>query len=101
MDTDELSKESCSGILLQAEKYHHDLTLQFGVLSHDCENEEEFIEASIGLIRELKMAEADEIEDVFFGEKQNLTKLYKALDKILANIEKVKTIPFKKRHFEF
>ena len=101
MDTDELSRETYSGILLEAERYNHDPTLQFGMLSYDCEDEEEFIKESIELIRELKEADSNEIEDIFFGQKQNRNKLNKALDRILNNIEKIKKIPMDKRHFDF
>ena len=31
MDTDELSKETYRAIIIEAEKFHHDLTLQFGL----------------------------------------------------------------------
>lgn len=31
MDTDELSNEAYQGIIIEAEKFDHDLTLQFGV----------------------------------------------------------------------
>jgi hypothetical protein len=41
MDTDDLSRDSYEGILIEAEKLVHDLTLQFGVLSGDCKNETE------------------------------------------------------------
>lgn len=39
MDTHDLSKESYQGILLEAEKLTHDLTLLYGVLSSECETE--------------------------------------------------------------
>ncbi len=101
MDTSDLSKETDDAILLEAEKFHHDLTLKFGLQSYECENEQEFIEKSVELIGEFKSADPWEIEDIFFGEKQNLPKLHKTLNKILDNINKVKKIPFEKRHFEF
>ncbi len=33
MDTDDLSKPTYNGIILECEKYNHDLTLQFGILA--------------------------------------------------------------------
>ena len=33
MDTDDLSNEAYQGIIIEAEKFNHDLTLQFGVLA--------------------------------------------------------------------
>ena len=53
MDTDDLSKESYNAILGEAESFHHDLTLQFGLLSYECSNEDEFLEESIRLITKL------------------------------------------------
>ena len=46
MDTDDLSKEAYQGIIIEAEKFNHDLTLQFGLLADDCEGEIEYIEKS-------------------------------------------------------
>ncbi len=43
MDTDDLSREVYDGILLEAEKLTHDLTLHYGLLSSDCKNESEYI----------------------------------------------------------
>ncbi len=39
MDTDELSIKAYKGILIEAEKLTHNLTLHYGVLAIDCENE--------------------------------------------------------------
>ena len=36
IDTDDLSDRTYKAILLEAEKFHHDLTLQFGLLSGEC-----------------------------------------------------------------
>ena len=35
MDTDELSNETYEAILVEAERFNHNLTLQLGVLSYD------------------------------------------------------------------
>ena len=99
MDTDELSKESYDGIILEAEKYSHDLTMHFGQLSYECENEQEFLNKSIELINELKNCDPGDITDIFFWEEQNISKLNKALDKILKNIAKINVIPMEKRLF--
>lgn len=42
MDTDDLSEEAYKGVMLEAEKFNHDLTLQFGLRSEDCLDEDEF-----------------------------------------------------------
>ena len=54
MDTDELSRETYRAILLEAEKFNHDLTLRFGLLSYDCNDEQEYIEKSERLIEGLR-----------------------------------------------
>lgn len=43
MDTDDLSRESYDGILVEAEKLTHDLTLHYGLLSYNCKDETEYI----------------------------------------------------------
>jgi len=90
MDTDDLSKETYRAIMIEAEKFNHDLTLQFGLRSDDCDDEQEFIDQSKQLINELKVADLSDLEDIFIGNVPNLTKLNKALDKILYNISKIK-----------
>ena len=64
MDTDDLSRESYEGILIEAEKLTHDLTLQFGALSGDCKNESENLDKAEKLTREIMKAEDWEL-DVF------------------------------------
>ncbi len=44
MDTDELSEKTYQAILGKAERFNHDLTLQFGLLSYECNDEKEFIQ---------------------------------------------------------
>jgi len=42
MDTDDLSIPTYKeGIILEAERFNHDLTLQFGLLSSSCKDDEE------------------------------------------------------------
>jgi hypothetical protein len=43
------------------------LTLQFGLLSGDCKDEQELIDKSTQLINELKIADSEDLEDVFLG----------------------------------
>lgn len=64
MDTDDLSRETYTGILVEAEKLTHDLTLHFGLLSYDCKNETDYIEKAKKLTEELikiefRIGEAD------------------------------------------
>ena len=101
MDTDNLSRETYRAILVEAERFNHDLTLRFGLLSCDCHDEQEFIEKSERLIERLKKAKSSTLSDIFFGNVPNLDNFYKMLDKIISNINKVKKIPLTKRHFDF
>ena len=54
MDTDDLSTETHSGILGEAEKLSHDLTLQYGMLSYECLNEQDYIDKAEKLTKSLK-----------------------------------------------
>ena len=101
MDTDDLSRETYEGILIEAEKLTHDLTLLFGVLSGDCKNETEYIDEAEKLTREIMQAEDWELDDLFWGNPPENERLKFTCKKILENIEKVKTIPIEKRKFDF
>lgn len=71
MDTDDLSIESCEGILIEAEKLTHDLTLHYGVLSSDCKNEIEYVDNAEKLTREIIQAEDWELNFIFWGNPPN------------------------------
>ena len=91
MDTDDLSKATYKGILIEAEKFHPDLTLRFGLIAYECEDEAEYLTTAKELCEELKEMDEDEIDDFFFGQpppnaKKNLTA---ALKRILENISKL------------
>lgn len=101
MDTDDLSKEAYKAILIEAESFDSNLTLRFGLLSDDCEDEAEFLDNSAKLAAALKKASNNALEDLFFGEPPSKEKLNKVLDKILDNIKAVNKIPVEKRHFDF
>ncbi len=101
MDTDDLSKETYQGILIEAEKFNHNLTLHFGLLSYECKDEHEFIIKAEKLIKAIKKADEADLSDLFFGEVPDSKKLKKTLDKILSNIVKINQIPIEKRHFDF
>lgn len=62
-----MTDNTYKAIMIEAGKFNHDLTLQFGLLSYECEDEKDFIAKSRLLIDEmLKYDEAD-IDDMFFG----------------------------------
>lgn len=103
MDTDDLSKEAYEGIILTAERFNHDLTLQFGLLSYDCETEAEYLDSAEELIKEWLASKYFEVlmDDVFFGNPPDTKSIKKVLLKILSNIESIRKIPITDRHFDF
>lgn len=90
MDTDDLSNKTYKAILVEAEKFHHDLTLQFGLLSYQCSGEAEFIKKSEALILNIKKYNKADISDMFFGNPPPVIELQNVLDKILSNISALK-----------
>ena len=101
MDTDDLSRETYKAIIIEAEKFNHDLTLRFGVMADSCKNEEEYINKSLRLIDSLRKANKAVLTELFFGDLPDIPKLNSTLDKIEKNISKVQEIPHEKRHFDF
>ena len=101
MDTDDLSNETYQGVIIEAEKFDHDLTLQFGVLASKCKDEEEYLHKASVLINELRSMDKEELSDVFFGNLPHMKALKVTLDRITVNIAEVRKIPVEKRHFEF
>ncbi len=101
MDTDELSNESYEAIIIEAEKFNHDLTLQFGVMASSCENEKEYLLNAKQLIKEIKGLDKYELCNMFFDSPPAKKDLLLALNKILANISEVEKIPEDKRHYDF
>lgn len=89
-DTDDLSEESYNAIMVEAERFHHDLTLQFGLLSTECTDENMFIEMSEKLAREMLKYDDVDIDDMFFGDPPEKKDFHQALKKILSNISKLK-----------
>ena len=83
MDTDDLSREAYSGILVEAEKLTHDLTLHFGLLSYDCKNETEYLEKAKKLTDEIMKIEDYELDDFFWGNPQDKKKLITTCKRIL------------------
>lgn len=101
MDTDNLSNEAYDGIIIESEKFNHDLALQFGVLASDCKDEEEFLNKVADLISELRTLDKDELIEVFFGNLPDIIHLNSILDRLLENIDQVRKIPKVERHYEF
>jgi hypothetical protein len=102
MDTNDLSRETHTAIINTAERFHHDLTLQFGVLAEDCNTDNEFLDESESIIKEwLTDWDLEElIMDIFFDNPPSKQNFKKTLDKILTNIKKVRNIPMERRKFD-
>lgn len=89
MDTGDLTDKTYKAIMVEAERFHHDLTLQFGLLSDECDDETSFIKMSAKLIRQMMKYGEDEMDDMFFGHPPDKKEFHKALNKILDNISKL------------
>lgn len=102
MDTDDLSIDTYNAIIIEAEKFHHDLTLQFGVLSGSCSTEEEYLIKSRDLINDWLVSwDIQELIDEIFYEKQpDEAELKKCIKQILDNIENVRKTPIEQRKFD-
>ncbi len=102
MDTDDLSKATYDGVLIEAERFNHDLTLQFGVLASGCKDDDDYLNQSETLIKEWLQIDdfEDIIDDIFYGESVNEKELKKTLNKILSNIAEIRITPMEQREFE-
>lgn len=96
MDTGDLSAETYQAILIEAEKFNHNLTLQFGLLSSVCKNENDFIEKSIELIKEMENYDDIDLDDMFFGNPPKIEFFQATLKRILQNIDNMKKRTIKK-----
>ena len=100
MDTDALSREVYGGIIIEAEKLTHDLTLHFGLLSNDCKNETEYLNKSEKLIKDILELDDYGLKDFFWGNIPEKDKLNFTLKKIINNIVEIKKIPIGKRNYD-
>jgi hypothetical protein len=100
MDTGDLSEETYRAIMIEAEIFNHDLTLQFGLLSGNCKDENDFVEKSIQLINEMKKYDEIDLDDLFFGNPPEMNEFKKTLKKILDNIVELKKTPTESRTYD-
>lgn len=102
MDTDDLSNETYAAVIETAERFHHDLTLQFGVLASSCKSDDEYLDSAEAMINEwLTDWETEEIiMEIFFEYPPRKKEFRKILGEILSNIEKARKIPAEKRKFD-
>jgi len=90
IDTGDLSDKTYKAIMIEAERFDHNLTLQFGLLSYQCKDEADFIKKANLLIKQMLKYNMADIDDMFFGEPPTKKDFHNALNKILANISKLK-----------
>ena len=102
MDTGELSEETYKAIIITAEKFNHNLTLQFGLMASQCSDDNDYLDKATQLINYWKSDLPNSIEDIFFDTKRpNALTFANILNVIQKEIEKVSSIPIEKRQFEF
>jgi hypothetical protein len=102
MDTDDLSIPTYTGVIIEAEKFSHDLTLQFGLMASDCKDDNDFLNQVEALIK--KWLNDDDmfnlVEDIFFGESVNEKEFKKTLNKLVSNIAEIRKTPMEQREYE-
>jgi len=91
IDTGDLSDKTYKAIMMESDKFNQDLTLQFGLLSYECENEKDFIIKSEKLINQMLKYDEVDLDDMFFGNPPPTKDFHNVLNRILAKIAKLKT----------
>lgn len=89
MDTDDLSNKTYKAILIEAEKFNHNLTLRFGLLSYQCKDEADYISKSKLLIEKMLKCNKHVVHGLFYGEPPLMKDFHDALNRIKKNIEKL------------
>ena len=100
MDTDDLSEEAYRAVIINADKFHHDLTLQFGVMASDCKDENEYLNEALLLIKEYESNIKRAIDEVFYENAPKKNKFKSALKEIKKAIKEVQKIPIGNRTYE-
>ena len=102
MDTDDLSIQTYKGIILEVEKFNHDLTLQFGLLASVCQDDDDYLNQAEALIKGwlTKDDMLNLVDTIFFGKSMNEKEIKKILNKLLSNIDEIRKIPLENREFE-
>ncbi|MCH7403610.1 hypothetical protein ACFOUP_13380 [Belliella kenyensis] len=102
MDTDDLSLPTYRGIIIEAERFNHDLTLRFGVLASNCKNDDDYLNQAETMIKHWLTDENFEIaaDVIFFGEPVDLEKFKITLEKLLENITEIRKTPMNEREYE-
>ena len=102
MDTDDLSKATYNGIILECEKYNHDLTLQFGILASNCKDDDDYLNKAEAVIKDWLSDDDFEViaDDIFFGASVDLNTFKATLEKLLTNINQIRKTPMNEREYE-
>lgn len=102
MDTDDLSIPTYNGIILECERYNHDLTLQFGVLASDCKDDDDYLNHAEVMIKGWLTDEDFDVvaDDIFFGASVNLKDFRATLEKLLLNISEIRKTLMNEREYE-
>jgi hypothetical protein len=103
LDTDNLSIPTYKGVILAANKFNRDLTLQFGVLASSCKDDDDYLNRAESLIKDWLNDDDMEslIGDIFYGEIVNEKKFTKTLNKILSNIHEIRKTLMEKLVYEY
>jgi len=102
MDTDALSNETYAAVFYTSDSYHHNLTLQFGLLASHFKNDDDYLEEAQKRIENWKADLNRSLNAIFFDtNKPSSASLLIILNEIENKINAVKEIPIKKRTFEF
>lgn len=76
MDTGELSAETYQGVIIEADKFNHDLALQFGLMASSCKMENEYLIKAKSLIKEIQKLDKSTLSDMFLGSPPDKKKLH-------------------------
>jgi hypothetical protein len=102
MDTDDLSKPTYNGVIIEAEKFNHDLTLQFGVMASDCIDDDDYLNQAEEMIKNWHGREEMSylLENIFYGEPVDDKEFRNVLNKIISNITEIRKTPMEEREYE-
>lgn len=90
IDTGDLSDKTYKAIMIESARFDDNLTLQFGLLSYECEDEKEYIEKAEKLVHKMLKYDEYDVDELFFGEPPSMENFHTVLHKILANISTLK-----------
>lgn len=102
MDTDNLSIPTYDGIVLEAERFNHDLTLQFGVLASNCKDDDDYLNQAEEMIRNWLGTEDMFylLQDIFYGEPVDEQEFRIILNILLSNIVDIRKTPMEEREYK-